>query len=127
MEQAHQKSILLQILEAFTKGLTTVKEAIHLLKSAKDQLPPGEAQHAIHEKIEEAERAIQLGHAEMGQSLGFQLCHCTWPPQLMGSSAYSEETHVEQFTCPNCGKTVSLSNRKNPSEKVTAFDPYDVY
>jgi hypothetical protein len=127
MEHVHQKSSLLQVLEACTKGLTTVKEAINLLNSAKDQLPPGEAQNAIHEKIEEAERAIQLSHAEMGQSLGFQLCHCTWPPQVMVSSDYSEETHVEQFTCPNCGKSVSLSGRNKPSEHVTAFDPYDVY
>jgi predicted RNA-binding Zn-ribbon protein involved in translation (DUF1610 family) len=45
----------------------------------------------------------------------------------MASSEYSEETQVEQFTCPNCGKSVSLSGRKKPSEHVTAFDPYDVY
>ncbi len=127
MNPVHQKSLLLQTLEAVTKGLTTVKEAVNLLKSAKDQLPPGETQQAIHEKIEEAERAIQLGHAEMGQSLGFQLCHCTWPPQVMASTGYTKETHVEQFTCPNCKKSVSLAGRKNPREQVTAFDPYDVY
>ncbi len=52
---------------------------------------------------------------------------CTWPPQVMASSAYDDATHVEQFTCPNCGKTISLSGRTRPSEHVTAFDPYDVY
>ena len=127
MEHVQQHSSLLQTLEAMTKGLTTAKEAIHLLQSANNQLPPGEAQQVIQEKIEEAERAIQHGHAEMGLSLGFQLCHCTWPPQVMASSKYSEETHVELFTCPKCGKSVSLSDRKDPREHVTAFDPYDVY
>jgi predicted RNA-binding Zn-ribbon protein involved in translation (DUF1610 family) len=127
MDKAQRDHSLLQILEAFTKGLTTLKEAIALVHSANDQLPAGKPRSAIQQKIEEAERAIQLGHATMGQSLGFQLCHCTWPPQVMTSSDYSEETRVEQFTCPNCGKTLSLSGRKKPGEHGTAFDPYDVY
>ena len=127
MEKAQGEQNLLQVLEAFTKGLTTLKEAISLVHSANDQLPTGEPQKAIQQKVEEAERLIQAGHAAVGQSLGFQLCHCTWPPQVMASSDYSEETHIEQFTCPNCGKSISLSGRTKPSEHVTAFDPYDVY
>ncbi|MDH4195105.1 MAG: hypothetical protein OEW33_12305 [Nitrospirota bacterium] len=128
MEKAKQREQnLLQVLEAFTKGLTTLKEAIALVHSANNQLPAGEPRKAIQQKIEEAERAIQLGHAAMGQSLGFQLCHCTWPPQVMASSQYSKETQVEQFTCPNCGKTISLPGRQTPGSVVTAFDPYDVY
>jgi predicted RNA-binding Zn-ribbon protein involved in translation (DUF1610 family) len=127
MEKAQREQNLLQVLEAFTKGLTLLKEAIGLVHSANDQLPAGEPQKAIQQKVEEAERLIQVGHATVGQSLGFQLCHCTWPPQVMASSGYSEETQVEQFTCPNCGKSVSLAGRKKSSEHVTAFDPYDVY
>jgi hypothetical protein len=107
MGKAQREQNLLQVLEAFTKGLTLLKEAIGLVHSAKDQLPPGESQKAIQQKVEEAERMIQVGHATVGQSLGFQLCHCTWPPQVMASSGYSEETQV--------------------GEHVTAFDPYDVY
>ena len=45
--------------------MSVMNEAINLLKSAKDQLSASKAQRAIHEKIQEAERAIQLGHAEM--------------------------------------------------------------
>ena len=127
MEKAQGEQNLLQVLEAFTKGLTVLKEAIGLVHSANDQLPAGESQKAIQQKVEEAERLIQAGHATVGESLGFQLCHCTWPPQVMASTGYTKETHVEQFTCPNCKKSVSLSGRKNPREKITAFDPYDVY
>ena len=127
MEKAQREQNLLQVLEAFTKGLTTLKEAIGLVHSANDQLPKDEKQKSIQQKVEEAERLIQAGHAAVGQSLGFQLCHCSWPPQVMASSEYSEETQVEQFTCPNCGKSVSLSGRKKSREHVTAFDPYDVY
>ena len=127
MEKAQGEQNFLQVLEAFTKGLTTLKEAIGLVHSANDQLPAGEPQKAIQQKVEEAERLIQVGHAAVGQSLGFQMCHCTWPPQMMASTGYTQETQVEQFTCPNCGKSVSLSGRKKPSEPVTAFDPYDMY
>ena len=127
MEKAQGEENLLQVLEGYTKGLTTLKEAIRLVHSANDQLPTNEQHMIIQQKVEEAERLIQAGHAAMGQSLGFQLCHCTWPPQVMASSAYPEEIHVELFTCPNCGKTISLAGPTRPSENVTAFDPYDVY
>jgi len=127
MSKTQQEESLQKVLEAFTKGLTVLKEAISLVHSANDQLPAGEPQKAIQQKVEEAERLIQVGHASVGQSLGFQLCHCTWPPQVMASSGYSEKTQVEQFTCSNCGKSLSLSGRKKPGEHVTAFDPYDVY
>ncbi|MDH5564190.1 MAG: hypothetical protein OEY91_11285 [Nitrospirota bacterium] len=127
MSKTQQEESLQKVLEAFTKGLTVLKEAIGLVHSANDQLPAGASQKAIQQKVEEAERLIQVGHAGMGESLGFQLCHCTWPPQVMASTGYTKETHVEQFTCPNCKKSVSLSGRKKPSEHVTAFDPYDVY
>jgi len=127
MDKAQQEHGLQQILEAFTKGLTVLKEAISLVHSANDQLPVGDAQKAIQKKVEEAERLIQVGHASVGQSLGFQLCHCTWPPQVMASTGYNEKTTVEEFRCSNCGKTLSLSGRKKPGEPMHAFDPYDVY
>ena len=127
MDKSQQEHSLQQVLEAFTKGLTVLKEAIGLVHSANDQLPKNETQKAIQQKVEEAERLIQVGHASVGQSLGFQLCHCTWPPQVMASTGYNEKTQVEQFTCSHCGKTVSLSGRKKPGEPIHAFDPYDVY
>ncbi len=127
MDKLQGEHNLLQVLEAYTKGLTNLKEAIALIHSANDQLPAGKPRTVIQQKIEEAERAIQIGHAAMGQSLGFQLCHCTWPPQMMTSSRYSEDTHVEEFTCPNCKKVLSLTGRQTPGTAVTAFDPYDAY
>ena len=118
---------LLKILEAFTKGLTALKGAIDLLKSAKESLPAGDQKTSIEQKIVEAEHILQLANAEMGQSLGFQLCQCTWPPQIMVSAGYSEEAQVEQLKCPHCGKVLSVPKPSKPTEKVTAFDPYDVY
>lgn len=47
MEKAHGGQNLLQVLEAFTKGLTLLKEAIGLVHSANDQLPLRKSQKAI--------------------------------------------------------------------------------
>ena len=127
MDRVQQEHSLQEVLEAFTKGLTVLKEAIGLVHSANDQLPKGESQKAVQQKIEDAERLIQVGHAAVGQSLGFQLCHCTWPPQVMASTGYNEKTGVEQFTCSHCGKALSLPGRKKPGVTMHAFDPYDVY
>lgn len=119
---------LLPIVEAFTKGLATIKSAVESLKAAKDPLPVGETKTAITQKIEEVEHAIQLANAEMGQSLGYKLCQCTWPPQVMRSLSYSEEFHTEEVKCPNCGNVLSMHRDSKPSEAVVkAFDPYDVY
>ncbi|MDH5563857.1 MAG: hypothetical protein OEY91_09595, partial [Nitrospirota bacterium] len=101
MSKTQQEESLQKVLEAFTKGLTVLKEAIGLVHSANDQLPAGEQKKSIQQKVEEAERLIQVGHASVGQSLGFQLCHCTWPPQVMASTGFNEQTQVEQFTCSN--------------------------
>jgi hypothetical protein len=118
---------LLNILEGYTKGLAALNGTIKLLRSAKDQLPNEEQKVLIEKKIAEAEHSLQLGNAEIGQSLGFQLCQCTWPHQVMVSLGYSEENQREQFKCRNCGKIRSVERHAMPSETIIAFDPYDVY
>ena len=118
---------LLQILEAYTKGLAALNGSIDLLKSTIAELPQGEHKQSLEQKMAEAEHTLQLGNAEIGQSLGFQLCQCTWPHQVMASVGYSESDRLEQFKCPNCGKVRSVERPSKSSETVTAFDPYDVY
>lgn len=119
---------LLNILEAYTKGMASLNGTIKLLKSAKEQLPNEEQRTLIEKKISEAEHTLQLGNAEIGQSLGFQLCQCTWPHQVMVSLGYSEDQNREQFKCRNCGKLRSVECHAKPGETITtAFDPYDVY
>ena len=118
---------LLNILEAYTKGLAALNGSIKLLRSAKDQLPHEEQKVLIEKKIAEAEHSLQLSNAEIGQSLGIQLYPCTWPPQVMVSHGFSEKEQREQFRCRNCGKVRSVERHAMPSETITAFDPYDVY
>lgn len=127
MDQVPRQVSLSHLVEAFTKGLATLRGAIDQLKSATDQLPSGDQKTAIEKQIVEIERAIQLGNAELGQSLGFQLCNCSFPPQVMVSQGGVEEAHLESFMCPNCKKRISVQAPHRVGDKVTAFDPYDVY
>lgn len=127
MAEVKKEVNLLNILEAYTKGLAALNGTINLLKSAKDQLSNEEMKMLIEKKIAEAEHTLQLGNAEIGQSLGFQLCQCTWPHQVMISDGYSETEHLEQFKCRNCGTVRSVESHAKPLGSVTAFDPYDVY
>lgn len=118
---------LLKIVEAFTKGLTMVQEAVKVLQAAKDELPEGDRKTAAAKKLDEVEHTLRLAKAEMGGSLGYHLCHCTWPPQVMLSSGYEENTHLERWQCPNCKKVISVHQAAKPKEEGKAFDPYDVY
>lgn len=118
---------LLHIIEAYTKSLTAVRGVIDLLKNAANQLPQGEQKSSVEGKVKEAERALGLANAEMGHALGYQLCQCSWPPQIMVTIGAAEKGKEEQVKCPNCGKVVSRAKAPGPDKEATAFDPYDVY
>lgn len=118
---------LLQLVEAYTKGLTAVKSAVDILEQMKDHLPEGEAKSALVQRIAEAEHALQLVHSEMGKSLDRLLCQCTWPPQVMVTVGSSEKGKMELWKCPNCGKQLSRPHKGDDEKGARKFDPYDVY
>ena len=116
---------LLKIVEAYTKGMTAVQGALDGLKAARDKLPEGKDKEAVVKKIEEVEHAILHAKAELGESLGFVLCQCTWPAQVMVPVAPSENAERDLLKCPNCGKQLSRPHTREVGGRK--FDPYDVY
>ncbi len=118
---------LLKIVEAYAKGMPAVECAVEGLKAAKDKLPNGEEKETIVKKIEEVEHALRLAKAELGESLGYKLCQCTWPPQVMAREVSSEKEPGEQLKCPNCGKIEIRPQVASVEKEARAFDPYDVY
>ncbi len=119
---------LLKIVEAYTKGMKGVECAVDGLKAARDKLPEGEEKKTIVQKIEEVEHAILLAKAELGESLGYVLCQCTWPAQVMvpvGSAG--EGGSRDLLKCPNCGKQLSRPHKSEAGTGGIKFDPYDVY
>lgn len=80
-----------------------VKSALDILKSAKDLIPKGKDKDAITHKIEEAEQALKRADAKLAKELGYTLCECTFPPQIM---LWQEKRQL--FVCQNaeCGRTL---------------------
>ena len=118
---------LLKIVEAYTKGMAAVECALEGLKTEKDKLPDGEVKETVVKKIEEVEHAILHAKAEMGESLGYAMCQCTWPPHVMVPVGSSGETERALLKCPNCGKQLSRPQKSEAETGARKFDPYDVY
>ncbi|KAA0226938.1 hypothetical protein EDS67_18665 [candidate division KSB1 bacterium] len=85
-------------------GLTAAIElgskAISIFKKAKDLLPDSPDKEAVDKGFAEAEQAFRLAEAKAAKELGYQLCRCTWPPQIMLSIGHEE--YGEKFQCPKC-------------------------
>lgn len=88
--------------EMLKNGLSLFKDAISVAKGAKDLLPSGEMKDAIGKSLGAAENATQLAEAQIAQALGYRLCQCTFPPQIMLSKGYHGES--ERLECPSCKK-----------------------
>jgi hypothetical protein len=83
-------------------GLDLLKAAIGLAKDTKDLLPESDNKNALTAGLESAERSTVLAEAQIAKSLGYQLCQCTFPPQIMLS--VGRQGAQERFQCPTCKK-----------------------
>lgn len=81
-------------------GLDLLNKALAAVKAAKDLLPTGPKKQAIESAVEEARKALQLAEARIASELDYELCRCTFPPQVMLSKAGANPT------CSLCGNTI---------------------
>lgn len=105
------------VADAF-KGITAI---IALLKQAKDHLPDGAEKKTVEQSLEEIERKSKLAEAKMAQALGYRLCKCTFPPQIMLKTGYSR-VHGDHFQCPR-GHTWPPHEDSGEVEFVGDFEP----
>ncbi len=80
-----------------------IKAVIALLRETKDVLPDGTEKRSVEQSLEVVERESKLAEAQIAQALRYQLCRCTFPPQIMLSRGYRQNR--EYFLCRNCGNT----------------------
>ena len=92
---------LAENLELLKSGFDMFRSAIGLAKESAGALPD-EKKKTIEASLESAEQAIRLAEAQIAKSLGFRLCQCTFPPQIMLSVGYRESQ--EYFRCSSCNK-----------------------
>ena len=84
-------------------GISLLSDTIGLIAKIKEALPDSQEKEIINKSLEEAMKATSLAEAQIAQALGYKLCQCTFPPQIMLSSGY--EDYKEVFKCSKCGKS----------------------
>lgn len=99
-----------------SEAIRICKDALDLLKSTVGLLPKGEAKQKVQRKIQDADEALRKSDIALAKELGYRLCQCTFPPQIMLSKGRHEVHGFELFKCPSCGK-------QDPSEhKIKQYD-----
>lgn len=74
------------------------KSLIATLKELKELLPEQEDRQRLSRQLQEAERQLALAEASTAKELGYDLCQCTFPPNIM---LYQQEKTAN--ICPSCG------------------------
>ena len=80
--------------------LGAAKDAVSLLRAATTLLPKGEKKAEIEGKIGDAEKVLSESDARLARDLGFPLCQCTFPPQIM---LWKEDEDFHACPRPACG------------------------
>ncbi|MEH6544576.1 MAG: hypothetical protein V7721_11620 [Porticoccaceae bacterium] len=96
-----------EAMEGVKVGLSLFGQALGLMKQTNDLLPDSKNKEAIEKSLEEADKAAKLAEAQIAHALGYELCKCTFPPQIMLSNGYKEVDYSQQeeFICPLCKKS----------------------
>jgi len=81
-------------------ALTLGASALGVLKSLKDLLPDSPEKEEAITKIEKAEKDLQIAQAKTAMEMGYQLCECTFPPQIV-------LLKNGEKLCPLCGESYS--------------------
>ena len=92
------------------------KDVLNILKTLGSLLPKGPQSDEAEQRLEQAEKALRASEAQLAKSLGYKLCQCTFPPQIMLSKGHHDVHNVELFVCPECTK-------QHPSEhEIRQYD-----
>jgi hypothetical protein len=94
--------------------LTSAKATIDIFKGIKDLLPKGETRAKAEAQIADAETQLQTTEAELAKGLGFRLCRCTFPPQIM---LWNKDQRAS--FCPKCGDR--HPPKQNPPQNPGGF------
>lgn len=83
--------------------VTASRGVIGLFKDFRSMLPKGQPAEDVTRQIDAAEKALQASEAQLAKALGYHLCQCTYPPQVMLLSGRHPKRGDHIFTCGKCG------------------------
>lgn len=76
------------------------KSLVNFFKQCKESLPIGKNKENVEKEIAIAERQLEVAESEIAQKLGYPICHCKFPPEIM---LCHDKGLV--YKCPNCDHT----------------------
>ena len=80
-------------------GFDTLRTALGLVKDVQQTLPSGEKKEVAARTLEEADKHLRLGEAEIAKARGYALCRCEFPPTPMLKIGYRFPlNHFERST-----------------------------
>jgi hypothetical protein len=91
-------------LKAFSEGVSQLGSVLSTVKSVIGMFPMRQKEEAAKELLQ-IEEKLQIAEAQIAKGLGYELCKCTWPPQIMVHAG--DVNYGERFRCPACGRVVS--------------------
>ena len=107
-------------LAGIKNGMDIIRSALELFKGATGALPNGDRKTAIADSIERAEREIRLGETQIALALGYHLCRCTFPPQIMVSVSHAHGQHA--FQCPGCKRLEPAQPHSGKTEQIVRYN-----
>ena len=78
------------------------KNVIDLFKALAGLLPKGDKHPEIQARLADAEKALRASEVQLAKSLGYRLCQCTFPPQIMLQVGRHGEWDQLIYKCPQC-------------------------
>jgi hypothetical protein len=102
------------MLGQLTQAFDALRATVRLAKGTVNSISDLRARAEARKSVEELERSAQLAEAEMAKALGYQLCRCTFPPQIMLTIGFNENGDPKH-QCGACGSVVA---RRRPRMRV---------
>ena len=81
-------------------GLELANKALDGLKKLQDMITNKNDIEIISKELEKASESLKIGEAQIAQGLGYEICKCTFPPQICLS--IGRPRGYEQSQCPLC-------------------------
>ena len=88
------------------------KEAISAMKALQKLFPNSKEKEAATKLLDQAEKSFKIAETEAAKELGYMLCRCTWPPQIM-----VDKGGRNKWQCSKCG---SISDTSPGMEIISA-------
>lgn len=87
----------------FGSIITAMRNTVGLFKDAVSLLPMGKNRDEIKRLIDDADKKTGAFETDAAVKLGYPICRCTWPPQIM----LQKKKNI--FHCDNCGADVDTT------------------